>query len=393
MQPTLAAPAPTAPRIAAQTPAATAIDPPAWDGGARIEDWLKQNAGQPSAWHLEPCADETVGITQPEPGNVYVGRIGPRAPYASSPTVDLIEAHSLDMAALVALLSTPNSASTASTSALEGLVSKLSAMARAVRNRSYVLMAASISVVGAPAFLNSSSLRSKASVASFTDIASVSIFEIDHCGAAAQTPAPPTPTNAPAALPITIRFIEWRCGHHSQRPDDIPAASREQAQLILQAIGYAISQPGHARAAVFDDHSGTTVYLTDDYAEEIKPGWPSRTVLYHATPDQLAELRRPELARAWDDCYGGELREWDGAALLDDEMEWVTTQDVAAITQALTPVAWHEEGQRREVCQVPPVLKPAAELLAELREAARETAQYEADLAADRAAELEGGAS
>lgn len=210
---------------------------------------------------------------------------------------------------------------------------------------------------------------------------------------AVQPPAPPVPANAPAALPITIRFIEWRCGHHGQLPDDIPAASREQAQLILQAIGYAISQPGYARAAVFDDHSGTTVYLTDDYAEEIKPGWPSRTVLYHATPDQLAELRRPELARAWDDCYGGELREWDGAALLDDEMDWVTTQDVAAITQALTPVAWHEEGQRREVCQVPPVLKPAAELLAELHEVAEETAEYEAALAADRAAAQEGGAS
>lgn len=174
------------------------------------------------------------------------------------------------------------------------------------------------------------------------------------------------------AAPFTLRFTEWRCGHHGTRPDDIPVHSVEQAQATVRAIGYSISQPGHARATLFDELSGTTIYITDDHADTIVPawGWATRTIVYHATQEELAELL--SLQTAFDYCYGGTLKQWDGTTFLDD-MEVMTSLNVEAIEAAIAPVEWHEE--RRAVCEVPPVIKPAAELLAELREIAQEMAE------------------
>ena len=42
-------------------------------------------------------------------------------------------------------------------------------------------------------------------------------------------------------------------------------------------------------------------------------------------------------------------------------MEVVTTLTPEAIEAAIAPVEWHEEDQRRAVCDVPPIVKPAAE--------------------------------
>lgn len=175
------------------------------------------------------------------------------------------------------------------------------------------------------------------------------------------------------AAPFTLRFMEWQCGHHGTRPDDIPVHSIEQAKAIVNAIGYAISQPGHARAALFDAERGVSIYITDDYAETIKLGewWGYRTTIYRATQEELVELQG--LQDAYDYIVGGELKPWDGTAYLD-EMEVVTTLTPEAIEAAIAPVEWHEEDQRRAVCDVPPIVKPAAELLAELREAAAEMA-------------------
>ena len=189
----------------------------------------------------------------------------------------------------------------------------------------------------------------------------------------------------PAPSPYTLRFYEWRAGHHGQRPADIPVQSVEQAALILQAIGNAISQPGHARAALFDADSGTTIYLTDDYAEPIAKGWPSRTIVYHGTEAEVAEALG--LQDAFDYAYGGELQQWDGKSWLDDMglevMVTLTPEEVAA---AVAPVSWCEEGQRQPVCDVPPVVKPLAELLAELRETKAEMDAYAAETAQDQAA-------
>ncbi len=181
----------------------------------------------------------------------------------------------------------------------------------------------------------------------------------DRCKLAAQhVPTPPAP--------YTLRFTGWRCGHHGQRPEDIPVHTVAQGQLILQAIGNAITQPGHARAALFDEHTGTSVYLSDDFAEAIRTGWPSRTIVYHGTAAEIAELQ--SLDAAFDDVYGGMFELWDGKSYLDP-LEVMTTLSVAEIEAATAPIEWVEEDRRQPVCDVPPVLKPAAELLAELREA------------------------
>lgn len=179
--------------------------------------------------------------------------------------------------------------------------------------------------------------------------------------------------------PYTLRFMEWQCGHHGTRPNDIPVSSVEQAQAIVNALGYAISQPGNARAALFKDERGVSIYMTDDYAEVIPTdewSWAPRTTIYHATPEELAELLG--LQAAFDYCYGGELQQWDGTKYLDD-MEVATTLSVEAIEAAIAPVSWYESDRRRAVCDVPPVIKPAAELLAELREAAQELADETAE--------------
>lgn len=73
-----------------------------------------------------------------EPGHVHIAALR-RAPYARSADWGLTDVRALTSAEAADLLSAPSSARTASTSAFEGLLSTLSAMAAAVRNRSYVL--------------------------------------------------------------------------------------------------------------------------------------------------------------------------------------------------------------------------------------------------------------
>ena len=137
------------------------------------------------------------------PGRIYIAAVR-RAPYAASAEWSLTDVRDLDSAEAAALLSAPSSARTASTSAFEGLLSKLLAMASAVRNRSYVLMAADSSDSGALARLNLSSLASKASMA-FLDGMEVSVFEIDHSDADSVRPAPTVVLYAPAGWGKTTR--------------------------------------------------------------------------------------------------------------------------------------------------------------------------------------------
>lgn len=193
--------------------------------------------------------------------------------------------------------------------------------------------------------------------------------------AAAQTQG----TEAQPVAPYTLRFMQWQCGHHGTRPDDIPVHSIEQAQAIVNALGYAISQPGHARAALFSAERGTSIYMTDDHADAIQKdewSWAPRTTIYHATPEELAELL--SLQAAFDYCYGGELKQWGGTAYLD-EMEVVTTMSVEAIEAAVAPVSWYEADRRGAVCDVPPIVTTASALLEELREAAQDLAAEAAE--------------
>ncbi len=106
-----------------------------------------------------------------------------RAPYAALPHYKArqLDQSSGSAAVMQDLLSQASSANTASTSELLGAVRMLEAMALAVRNRSYVVMAACHSFSGAPALCIAESRESKASVKSFTAIG-LSIHEIDWNG-------------------------------------------------------------------------------------------------------------------------------------------------------------------------------------------------------------------
>ena len=183
------------------------------------------------------------------------------------------------------------------------------------------------------------------------------------------------------AAPFTLRFIEWRCGHHGMRPDDIPVHSVQQAQAIVNAIGYAISQSGHARAVLFNDARGTPIYMTDDHADPIhkdESQWSWRPVIYHATSWEMAEIAGLKAAEV--EYYGSPMTQWDGVAYID-EMEVVTALTVEAIEAAVAPIDWYDADRRRVVCEMPPIIKPADDLLAELREIAQAMAADAADAA------------
>ncbi|WP_462387254.1 VapE domain-containing protein [Acidovorax sp. Q11] len=116
----------------------------------------------------------------PEAGAVTLFALT-RPPYAARPSLEPTRLDQTSDGALVDLLSAASSANTATTSELVGAVRMLAAMARAVRNRSYVLMAADTSAAGAPAFCMASSRVSKASVKSFTAMG-FSVWEVDLSG-------------------------------------------------------------------------------------------------------------------------------------------------------------------------------------------------------------------
>lgn len=176
-----------------------------------------------------------------------------------------------------------------------------------------------------------------------------------------------------SAAPITIQFIEWNCGHHCQCPKNILCHSVEQANLILQAISHAISQPGSVRAAVFNETHGTLAYITDDYCEQVKhiDSWGTRQTLYVGTSTELEELQSDALKEAVDWIVGGPMPVWDGLSYLND-FEAVTTLSLAELDAILAPISGYED--RHAKCDLPPALKPLSGLLIELRAEAAQQA-------------------
>ena len=176
------------------------------------------------------------------------------------------------------------------------------------------------------------------------------------------------------ALPYTLHFIRWECGHHQAKPADIPCATPQQALLILQALGAAISQPGSARAVLFDDTTGIDAYVTDDYAtlgistseHDLNPAtWADRPLVIHGDADTIARIHAPALAdaRDWvlgiDDCHP-----WDGKKPLEAFGVATTTLTREAVEELLANAEELDIG----LCELPPVFRPAAEVLAELQE-------------------------
>lgn len=187
------------------------------------------------------------------------------------------------------------------------------------------------------------------------------------------------------SAPYTLHFTEWQCGHHCQRPDDIPVADPAQATLILQAISHAISQPGHARAVLLDTDSAQFAYITDDHVsvghgDERKftsdgSGWTLRPVVVCCTPEQQAAIHSDELKDARE-CWPELIEKWDGNGALWGAEFVTTTLTVAEVQAMAAPLEAYEERTTR--FEVPPVFRSADEVLAELR---------------SEAAELEGGAA
>lgn len=188
-----------------------------------------------------------------------------------------------------------------------------------------------------------------------------------------------------APAPFTLRFTAWECGHHQQRPDDIPVHSPEQAKLILRAIGNAISQPGSGRAVLFDEVSGwVDLYVTDDYAGTEGLTRPvARPVLVHGAEDVIAALLADDLREARDefiddvDLFG--VERWDGASYVWAGDVLVTTMTPGDVQAMVNDAACHIEP--REIFQLPPVFRDAVPLLERLRQLRAEFAAEEAEQA------------
>jgi hypothetical protein len=118
------------------------------DASPRLDQWL-------GAW--------TGNEAQPQPGQVLIA-VRERRPYASSPSVSLLPVCGINPRKLRSASSELTAEKIASTSALVGFTSRLSAMARAVRSRSYAAIATSTSRLGARLRCIASSLRSKLSI-------------------------------------------------------------------------------------------------------------------------------------------------------------------------------------------------------------------------------------
>ncbi|MFD2754262.1 hypothetical protein [Comamonas terrae] len=184
---------------------------------------------------------------------------------------------------------------------------------------------------------------------------------------------------------LTLRFYDWRCGHHGQRPADIPVSNPEQASAILHAMSHCISQPGHFRAWLMNDVHAVGAYVSDDHfslANSEKTQFPNtellgwddeRPVLIYGTAEQIAELNSPAHAEAvsglwfWDS-----LPAWDGKSYLDESMA-TTTLTLAELQELARPIEWHEPA-RGEWFGLPPVFKSAATALEEVRAISAELA-------------------
>ena len=147
------------------------------------------NTAQTTTAQRGASADVCTTIATPlppvQPGGLFFARLS-RPPYAAEAHLILTDLNQSSAADIARLLSSLSSANTASTSELLGSFRMLAAMARAVRNRSYVLMEASTSEAGAPDLLIAASRTSNSSIMLFTPMG-LTVFEVDTSGHA--TPA------------------------------------------------------------------------------------------------------------------------------------------------------------------------------------------------------------
>lgn len=192
---------------------------------------------------------------------------------------------------------------------------------------------------------------------------------------------------------LTLRFTDWRCGHHCTRPDDIEVQTPEQALQICTAVAYAISQPGTARAVVFDAERYFTVYMTDDYVaaghgDGIQVpdlnSWGWRPTVICGNAAEIEAIHSEPLAAALDLIHGTTDR-LETLNFVDDYAIVTTTLTQEEVEHLAEPVDWYDRGDRKRLFDAPPVYLPAEGVLVELRaEKAAEDA-YQEQLAAEAA--------
>ena len=176
---------------------------------------------------------------------------------------------------------------------------------------------------------------------------------------------------------LALRFYNWQCGHHSQRPDDIAVSSPDQATQILHAMSHCISQPGSFNAWLLTETRAITAYVTDDYVrmngdhqnfpqlEDWNWG-DDRPVLVYGTPEQIAELNHPDNAEAVDNLWFIEsLTAWDGKSYIEEDM--VTSTLSLVELQNLCRPRESYEPYRPELYHLPPVFRTAESVLDEVR--------------------------
>lgn len=193
----------------------------------------------------------------------------------------------------------------------------------------------------------------------------------------AHIPLTPSEVSAPPPAPYTLHFVEWQCGHHQQRPADIPVQTPAQGLLIAQAVAAAISQPGHARAVLMDESHGVSIYITDDYVDDARAfedqrNWSLRPCVVHGTEDEVSRVLLPEFAEARDWVFGGDIKRWNGDVIV------YTMEDVLSTSTPEQIMANYVQGidlyEQRQLFELPPRFRTAADVLAEFAEIAEDGA-------------------
>ncbi|MGQ2992750.1 hypothetical protein [Variovorax sp.] len=194
--------------------------------------------------------------------------------------------------------------------------------------------------------------------------------------------------------PLFLHFTEWQCGHHCERPADIPVASAEQALAIASAISHAISQPGHANAVVMSADRAETIYITDDHVEmgyqygaNAKPRdyyeWPERPVVIVGAEPDLDAILSDELHEAREALFGAVITRFNPLDTLYGYDVAVSYLPQAELEEKAAPKDAYEE--RHVPFDLPPVFRNAAEVLEALRQEAADQAAYQLEIAQETA--------
>jgi hypothetical protein len=176
-----------------------------------------------------------------------------------------------------------------------------------------------------------------------------------------------------------------------------------EARAICWAIACAISQPGHARAILFNDSHGRDIYMTDDhvsagFAETFDPDKVTfverPAVVLCADDATAAAILAPDLKDARvngsndPDLEGATL--WNGTSMVDAYSTVLTTMPRADV-EKLADVDDSSLDVRMPLFELPPVFFDGAKVLQALQQEAAAILAWEAQQEAEREREYQEG--